>query len=124
MAEDILSRIVAVKHEEVAAARRRRSLAAVRADAEDVQAQLCPDGSVAMTSLPADAEVDFARNQLALARSPKLAPRVKRLGLTALLDEIERRRPVALAEGREGAPGGGGRLQLRPRRLRTPRRDG
>ena len=37
MAEDILTRIVAVKHEEVEAARRRRSLAAVRADAEDAR---------------------------------------------------------------------------------------
>jgi indole-3-glycerol phosphate synthase len=35
MAEDILARIVAVKHEEVEAARRRRSLAALRAEAED-----------------------------------------------------------------------------------------
>ena len=34
MADDILERIVAVKHEEVAAARQRRSLADIRAAAE------------------------------------------------------------------------------------------
>ncbi|MBX3590301.1 MAG: indole-3-glycerol phosphate synthase TrpC [Burkholderiaceae bacterium] len=44
MAEDILARIVAVKHEEVEAARRRRSLAAVRADAEDARDGQGPRG--------------------------------------------------------------------------------
>ena len=44
MAEDILSRIVAVKHDEVAAARRRRSLAAVRAEAEDARDGQGPRG--------------------------------------------------------------------------------
>ncbi|MCO5098224.1 MAG: indole-3-glycerol-phosphate synthase TrpC, partial [Rhodocyclaceae bacterium] len=37
MAEDILTRIVAVKREEVAAARRRRPLESVRAEAEDAR---------------------------------------------------------------------------------------
>ena len=44
MAEDILARIVAVKHEEVEAARRRRSLAAVRADVEDARDGQGPRG--------------------------------------------------------------------------------
>jgi indole-3-glycerol phosphate synthase len=44
MAEDILARIVAVKHEEVEAARRRRSLAAVRAEAEDARDGQGPRG--------------------------------------------------------------------------------
>jgi indole-3-glycerol phosphate synthase len=44
MAEDILARIVAVKHEEVAAARRRRSFAAVRAEAEDARDGRGPRG--------------------------------------------------------------------------------
>ncbi|MFO0607533.1 MAG: hypothetical protein U0324_30500 [Polyangiales bacterium] len=79
--------------------------ASVRADAEQVRAQLCPDGGTAMTALAADAEVDFARNQLALARAPQLAPVVKRLGLGDLLDEIERRTDdLARAIGR-GANG-------------------
>ncbi len=56
---------------------------AVRADAEVVQAQLCPGGTTAMTSLPAEQEVDFARNQLALARCAEAradgrAPRARR----------------------------------------------
>jgi indole-3-glycerol phosphate synthase len=44
MAEDILARIVAVKHEEVEAARRRRSLAALRAEAEDARDGQGPRG--------------------------------------------------------------------------------
>jgi indole-3-glycerol phosphate synthase len=44
MAEDILARIVAVKHEEVAAARRRRSLESVRAEAEDARGGRGPRG--------------------------------------------------------------------------------
>ncbi len=63
---------------------------AVRADAELVQAQLCPGGSTSMTSLSADQEVDYARNQLKLARSPGLAPAVARLGIEAHLDDVAR----------------------------------
>jgi len=63
---------------------------AVRTDAELVQAQLCPGGSTSMTSLSADEEVDFARNQLKLARSPALAPAVARLGIEAHLDDVAR----------------------------------
>lgn len=80
---------------------------AVRADAEAVQAQLCPGGTTAMTSLPAEQEVDFARNQLALARAPKLAPTVARLGLGGLLAEIERcTHDLAQALGRGAAERG------------------
>jgi hypothetical protein len=63
---------------------------AVRADAEQVQAQLCPGGSTSMTSLSADEEVDFARNQLKLARSPALSAAVARLGIEAHLDDVAR----------------------------------
>lgn len=88
--------------------------ASVRADAEQVRAQLCPDGGTAMTALPADEEVDFARNQLALARSPQLAPLVKRLGLGDLLDEVERRTDdLARAIGR----GAGGAALPRSKRI-------
>lgn len=76
---------------------------AVRADAAVVQAQLCPDGSTSMTSLEAEDEVDFARNQVRLARSPGFAPLVARLGLEELVDEIERRTDdLARALGRDG----------------------
>lgn len=64
--------------------------ASVRADALRAQALLCPDGSTAMTRLDAQEEVDFARNQLQLAREPSLAAIVERLGLRALLDDVAR----------------------------------
>ena len=78
----------------------------VRADALQVQATLCPDGSTAMTNLEAQDEVDFARNQLKLAQVPSLAARIERLGLRALLNDIARCTETLAVATRDGAQGG------------------
>ncbi|MFO0609627.1 MAG: hypothetical protein U0324_41095 [Polyangiales bacterium] len=63
----------------------------VRTAAARVQSQIGAGGSSSLTARAADDAVSFARGQLALARSARLAPLVKRLGLEGMLDEIERR---------------------------------
>lgn len=73
--------VFAVQHKTVA-----RDPRVARA-AQEVQKTLCMDGSTAMTGLDADAEVNFARNQLALAKTPAVAQNLALLGLD---DELER----------------------------------
>lgn len=87
----------------------------VVAHARQAQDALCKDGSTAMTGLDYEAEVDFGRTQVALARRPPLVGVLKSLGLTAYVDAIA----VATDALDHGLRKAGGAMRLPPsKRLR------